>query len=74
MAERIVQEELVRRRWKAGELERRAKGDLEKVKMAQRLREETMVTMEWIAERLAMGSVGYVNNRLYLFRHNRVRE
>lgn len=74
VAERIVQEELLRRRWGAGELERRAKGDLEKVRIAQRLREETMVTMEWIAQRLVMGSVGYVNNRLYLWRHNRLRE
>jgi len=34
---------------------------LGKVKIAVRLREETLVTMAWIAERLQMGSVAHVN-------------
>ena len=65
-AERLVEEELRRRGWKATELSRRAKGDAGKVEIAQRLRRETLVTIQWIARRLVMGSVGYVNNRLYL--------
>ena len=32
-----------------------------KVKIAVRLREETLVTMAWIAERLQMGSAAHVN-------------
>jgi REP element-mobilizing transposase RayT len=72
-AERVVHEELRRRKWTEEELTRRAKGDLEKVKMAQRLREETMVTLAWIAERLRMGSVAYVNNRLYLWRAGKLK-
>jgi hypothetical protein len=36
-----------------------------KVKLAARLREETTMTVAWIAERLRMGTAGYVNNCLY---------
>jgi REP element-mobilizing transposase RayT len=55
-AARIVQEELSRRGWTAAELRARAKGDVEKVLMALRLRQETTVTLKWIAEHLAMGT------------------
>jgi REP element-mobilizing transposase RayT len=47
---------------------KRAKGDVGKVKIAGRLRAETLVTVKWIAERLHMGTAGYVNNRLYRWR------
>lgn len=67
-AERVLREELKARRWKEADLSKRAKGDLVKVRMAARLREETMVTVKWIAERLGMGTAGYVNNRLYRWR------
>jgi putative transposase len=67
-AERIVQKELRRCGWKEDDLGRCKKGDLAKVQVAQRLREETMVTLAWIAQRLKMGSVAYLNNRLYLLR------
>ena len=67
-AERIVRGELKRRRWDETKLAARAKGDLIKVKLAARLREETLVTVKWIAGRLQMGSAGYVNNRLYRWR------
>ena len=50
------------------ELPKRAKGDLIKVKLAARLREETVMTVSWIAARLKMGTSGYVNNRLYRWR------
>jgi hypothetical protein len=36
-----------------------------KVALAVRLREGTPVTVKWIAERLQMGSPGYVNYLLY---------
>ena len=67
-AERIVREELQRRRWQETDLTKRAKGDVGKVKIAGRLRAETLVTVKWIAERLGMGTAGYVNNRLYRWR------
>ena len=67
-AERILREELKRRRWQEADLAKRAKGDLGKVQIAGRLREETLVTVKWIAARLEMGTAGYVNNRLYRWR------
>jgi len=67
-AERILGEELKRRRWAEADLAKRAKGDLGKVKIAGRLREETLMTVKWIAARLGMGTAGYVNNRLYRWR------
>ena len=53
-AERILAQELRRRQWGLGELARRRKGDKEKVKIGRRLRNETTMTLNWIAERLAM--------------------
>jgi REP element-mobilizing transposase RayT len=67
-AERILREELKSRRWQEADLTKRAKGDLGKVQIAGRLREETLVTVKWIAARLGMGTAGYVNNRLYRWR------
>ena len=64
-AEGIVLEEFKRRRWKESELERRAKGDPEKLAVAERLRQETAVTMKWIAARLQMGTPSHVNHLLY---------
>ncbi|MBU6402330.1 MAG: transposase, partial [Verrucomicrobia bacterium] len=63
-AERIMREELERRRWNPLELPRRPKGDLEKVKIARRLRAETTMTLEWIAVHLSMGAGGSVANCL----------
>jgi putative transposase len=67
-AERLVAEEMKRRRWTSATLEKLAKGDDEKVKIAVRLRRETLVTVAWIAERLRMGSVANVNTLLYHWR------
>jgi REP element-mobilizing transposase RayT len=67
-AERIIHEELKRRKWTDADLGKRAKGDRFKVKIAARLRGETVVTVKWITERLQMGTTGYVNNRLYRWR------
>ena len=67
-AERIIREELKRHGWKEEDLSARLKGDPVKVKMAGRLRADTTMTVAWIAQRLAMGTPGYLNNRLYRWR------
>jgi hypothetical protein len=54
-----------RRRWDEAELAQRAKGDAQKVAIAVRLRAESAVTVQWIAERLQMGAAGYVHHLLY---------
>jgi hypothetical protein len=64
-AERVVDEELRRRGWIEATLAARAKGDLDKVEIALRLRRETLVTVPWIAARLQMGSVANVHTLLY---------
>ena len=63
-AEGIVLEELKRRKWGKSELTRRRKGDLEKVKIARRLRQETTMTLRWIGRRLKMGEAGSLANLL----------
>jgi hypothetical protein len=63
-AEKVVQRELGRRGWTQAELERRRKGDAEKVAMAWRLRQETTMSLKWIAQRLQMGTWTYVSNCL----------
>jgi hypothetical protein len=45
-------------------LEGRRKGDAKKVKVARRLRQETTMTLSWIAERLKMGRAGSLGNLL----------
>jgi hypothetical protein len=40
------------------------KGDPEKVKIALRLRRESIMTLKWIARRLRMGSWTHVSNCL----------
>jgi hypothetical protein len=71
-AERVVREELQRRRWTETTLEARRKGDAEKLKIAVRLRHETLMSVAWIAERLKMGSVANVNTLLYLWRQGKM--
>jgi hypothetical protein len=63
-AKRMVAEELKRRRWTEATLRTRRKGDREKVKIAARLRHETIMTLKWIAQRLQMGSWTHVSNCL----------
>ncbi len=63
-AARILAEELRRRRWDRSHLESRRKGDRDKVTIARRLRGETTMTLDWIAQRLAMGTSGYLANCL----------
>lgn len=63
-AEGLVRQELRRRGWKEAELAERRKGDPEKVQIAWRLRQETTMTLKWIARRLQMGTWTNVSNRL----------
>ena len=63
-AERVLAEELKRRKWDREELKKRRKGDKEKVKLARRLRSETTMALDWITKRLVMGVAGYVTQCL----------
>jgi putative transposase len=63
-AHRLVLEELSKRRWTEKDLEKRRKTDAVKVKMAARLRGETVMTLDWIAERLRRGCRHTVANCL----------
>ncbi len=63
-AEGIVAEELQRRHWTEDRLKNRRKGDPEKVKIALRLRRESIMTLKWIAARLQMGTWTNVSNCL----------
>ncbi len=64
-AERIVVEELARRQWTEATLTGRRKGDPGKMAIAQRLRKETTVTLQWIATRLHMGVRTHLAHLLY---------
>ena len=64
-AERIVSEELEALRWSSLDLERHRKGDPAKLKIAERLRHQTSMTLDWIAQRLRMGSAGHLSHLLY---------
>jgi REP element-mobilizing transposase RayT len=63
-AERIVREELQRLDWPEEGLRMQPKGHRAKVMMARRLRQETTMSLKWIAKRLQMGSWTYVSNLL----------
>jgi hypothetical protein len=64
-AQRIVDEEMRKLGWAEADLERNRKGDRRKVRIARRLRQETTMTLKWIADRLRMGTWTHVANRLY---------
>jgi len=64
-AERLVRETLARLDWSEAELRARPKGDPRKLAAAQELRAQTTMTLSWIADRLAMGSMGYLCHLLY---------
>ena len=50
-----MREELLKRSLTEENFERRRKTEASKVKMAARLRTESVMTMDWIAQRLRMG-------------------
>ena len=64
VAERNVGTEMARRGWSDNDLAHRSKGDAGKVAMARRLRKETTMTLQWIAQRLVMGSASMVSHCL----------
>jgi len=63
-AERLVREELAELKWEEADLAQRRKGDPGKVRIARRLRQETTMTLAWIARRLHMGVWTHVSNLL----------
>ena len=63
-AQRVILAELHKRGWTEQDLERRRKTDAVKVLMAGRLRRETVMTLDWIAQRLRMGCRHTVANCL----------
>jgi hypothetical protein len=63
-AERLVREELAKLGWAEADLAQRRKGDPGKVRMARRVRQETTMTLKWIADRLQMGVWTHVSNLL----------
>ena len=65
LAELIIAEDLKLRRWQEADLKTRPKGDSVEVALAARLRAETTMTVRWVAERLTMGTRGYLNHLLY---------
>lgn len=64
-ARRIVKAELQRLHWTRKDLQTTLKGDKRKIRIAKRLRDETTMTLKWIAEQLHMGTWTHVANRLY---------
>jgi REP element-mobilizing transposase RayT len=64
-AQKIVAEEMKRIGWSEKDLRICRKGDPQKVSIARRLRQETTMTLKWIAHRLQMGTWTHVTNRLY---------
>ena len=63
-AERIVREELQRLDWPEEGLGAQPKGHRAKMAIARRLRQETTMSLKWMAQRLQMGSWSYVSNLL----------
>ncbi|PAW78004.1 MAG: hypothetical protein B9S32_08895 [Verrucomicrobia bacterium Tous-C9LFEB] len=70
-AEAIVSEEIKKRRWTSEELVSRRKSDKDKIKVAQRLRRETTVTVSWIAQRLQMGTANSLSTVLSKIKKSR---
>jgi REP element-mobilizing transposase RayT len=59
-AERLVVAGLKQLGWSETDLHTRRKGDPRKVTLARQLRSQTTLPLAWIAERLSMGSRGYL--------------
>jgi putative transposase len=59
-AERLLAAALKRMQWDEQNLKALRKGDPDKVRLARELRSQTTMPLSWIAERLCMGSRGYL--------------
>ena len=64
-ANRILAQELQRRKWKESDLTAKRKGEPGKVEIARRLRAETTMTLIWIAQRLHIGTKTHLVHLLY---------
>jgi REP-associated tyrosine transposase len=64
-AERLVQAGLKKAKWTEEDLRLRRKSDGVKIRLAAQLRQETTMTLKWIAARLQMGTWTHLNKRLY---------
>jgi len=63
-AEGVLKDQLRQRGWTEAELDRRRKGDPEKIEIASQLRARTTMPLKWIAHRLKMGTWTHVSNCL----------
>ena len=64
----IMRDEFKARGWTDTDLSQLAKGEEDKVEIAWRLRQQTSMTLKWIAGKLRMGSWTYLSNLLVLKR------
>jgi hypothetical protein len=62
---KLVESELKRLGWTGADLLERAKGDVTKIRLAKKLREETTMTLEWVAQTLHMGTKTHLSHLLY---------
>jgi hypothetical protein len=60
----LLRAEMQRLGWDRAALRRASKGDERKVRLAVRIRQETTLSLKWIAEHPAMGSWIHVSNLL----------
>jgi hypothetical protein len=64
-AERLVKTALRQSGWKETTWRNGAREDPVRIKIALQLREQSVMTMEWIAQRLQTGTRTYLNHLLY---------
>jgi hypothetical protein len=60
----LLRAEMQRLGWNRAALRRASKGDERKGRLAVRIRQDTTLSLKWIAEHLAMGSWTHVSNLL----------
>lgn len=70
-AGRIIGEELRRLGWTQADLALRLKGDPAKMALARRLRQETTLSIKWIAARLSLGTPKSARSRLQKWKGDR---
>jgi len=64
-AHRLLVNELEKLHWTQADLQAQPKGVAQKIRIAQRLRRQTTMTLEWIAQALYMGTKTYLSHLLY---------
>lgn len=68
LAQRLIAEMLFESGWRELDLGRQPKRHRIKIEIARRVRAETPISYQWIADHLRMGSVSYVSNLLIGFK------